>query len=123
NLGWKLAAVAQGAGPGLLDSYEAERRPVAASVLALSNARLAQTLKQTEMPTRRDASTIQLGVNYRGTALARDDRDETATLRAGDRAPDATRLMTTDGEHRLFDLTRGGSFTLLSFGAIATVDP
>jgi putative polyketide hydroxylase len=30
NLAWKLAAVAQGwGGPGLLDSYEAERRPVA----------------------------------------------------------------------------------------------
>ncbi|MGY1835980.1 FAD-dependent monooxygenase [Blastococcus sp. SYSU DS0510] len=30
NLGWKLAAVLQGwAGPALLDSYEAERRPVA----------------------------------------------------------------------------------------------
>jgi hypothetical protein len=30
DLGWKLAAVARGwAGPGLLDSYEAERRPVA----------------------------------------------------------------------------------------------
>lgn len=30
DLGWKLAAVAQGwAGPGLLDSYEIERRPVA----------------------------------------------------------------------------------------------
>ena len=29
DLGWKLAAVLQGwAGPGLLDSYEAERRPV-----------------------------------------------------------------------------------------------
>jgi 2-polyprenyl-6-methoxyphenol hydroxylase-like FAD-dependent oxidoreductase len=123
NLGWKLAAVARGASPALLDSYEAERRPVAASVLALSNARLAQVLKEQGISTRRDGSTIELGLNYRGSALARDDRDETATLRAGDRAPDATGLMTTDGEHRLFDLTRGGSFTLLSFGAIATVDP
>ena len=47
NLGWKLAAVANGASPALLDSYEAERRPVAAGVLALSNARLAQALEQT----------------------------------------------------------------------------
>jgi 4-hydroxyisophthalate hydroxylase len=32
NLGWKLAATLQGwAGPGLLDSYDAERRPVFAS--------------------------------------------------------------------------------------------
>jgi 4,5-epoxidase len=35
NLGWKLAMVAQGrAADGLLDTYEAERRPVAADVLA-----------------------------------------------------------------------------------------
>ena len=122
NLGWKLAAVAQGAPPALLDSYEAERRPVAAGVLALSNARLAQTLEQHGISTRRDASTIQLGVNYRGSALARDDRDETAPLRAGDRAPDATKLMTAGGEHRLFDLTGGGHFTLLSFGATPVVE-
>src|SRR5690606_12937296 len=37
NLGWKLAQVLRhGAGDALLDSYEAERRPVAAEVLGLS---------------------------------------------------------------------------------------
>src|SRR4051812_11151763 len=45
NLGWKLAAVAMGGSAALLDSYEAERRPVAAGVLLLSNARLAQVLE------------------------------------------------------------------------------
>ena len=120
NLGWKLAAVANGAYPTLLDSYEAERRPVAAGVLTLSNARLKQTLEHEEI--RRDASTIQLDVGYRGSALARDDRDDTAVLRAGDRAPDATRLRTVDGEHRLFELTRGGRFTLLSFAAAPAID-
>lgn len=117
NLGWKLAAVAKGAAPALLDSYEAERRPVAAGVLALSNAILRRALEEKGISIRRDASTIQLGVGYRGSALARDDRDETALLRAGDRAPDATKLRTVEGERRLFDLTRGGRFTLLSFGA------
>jgi 2-polyprenyl-6-methoxyphenol hydroxylase-like FAD-dependent oxidoreductase len=117
NLSWKLAAVANGASPALLDSYQAERRPVAAGVLALSNARLEQALEHKDIRARRDASTTQLDVNYRGSALARDDRDETAPLRAGDRAPDATKLTTMDGECRLFDLTRGGRFTLLSFGA------
>ena len=116
NLGWKLAAVAQGASPALLDTYEAERRPVAAGVLALSNARLAQAIEHQSLPTRRDASTMQLDVSYRGSALARDDRDEAAPLRAGDRAPDATGLTTIAGERRLFELTRGGRFTLLSFG-------
>jgi 2-polyprenyl-6-methoxyphenol hydroxylase-like FAD-dependent oxidoreductase len=123
NLGWKLAAVANGdASPALLDSYEAERRPVAVGVLALSNARLQQAIELNGIPTRRDASTIQLEGGYRGSALAHDDRDETAALRAGDRAPDATKLTTVDGERRLFDLTRGGRFTLLSFGATPAVE-
>ncbi|HEY3685777.1 MAG TPA: FAD-dependent oxidoreductase [Streptosporangiaceae bacterium] len=117
NLGWKLAAVAKGASPALLDSYEAERRPVAAGVLALSNARLKQAIEEKGLVTRGDANTMQLTVGYRGSALACDDRDETAPLRAGDRAPDATGLVTVDGERRLFELTRGGVFTLLNFGA------
>ena len=122
NLGWKLAAVAKGASPTLLDTYDAERRPVAANVLALSNAILAQALKQNGIVIRRDTSTMQLDVSYRDSALAHDDRDKAAPLRAGDRAPDATKLATVDGEHRLFDLTRGGRFTLLSFGATPEVE-
>ena len=39
NLGWKLAAVVNGwAPPGLLDTYDAERRPVAADVLNTTRA-------------------------------------------------------------------------------------
>jgi 2-polyprenyl-6-methoxyphenol hydroxylase-like FAD-dependent oxidoreductase len=122
NLGWKLAAVAKGASPTLLDSYEAERRPVAACVLALSNARLRATIEENAIPIRRDASTTQLNINYRHSVLARDDRDEHAQLHAGDRAPDATGLMTAEGECRLFDLTRGKHFTLLSFGAMSAIE-
>lgn len=41
NLGWKLAAEIAGWAPrGLLDSYEAERRPVAADVLDMSRAQM-----------------------------------------------------------------------------------
>ncbi|TMV58745.1 2-polyprenyl-6-methoxyphenol hydroxylase, partial [Thioclava sp. BHET1] len=36
NLGWKLAAVLGGAPDALLDSYEAERRPIAAGMLGLA---------------------------------------------------------------------------------------
>ena len=122
NLGWKLATVAGGAAPALLDTYEAERRPVAAHVLDLSNAGLKQTMEHGDIRLRRGTSTIQLDVNYRGSALARDDRDDTAPLRAGDRAPDATELITVEGERRLFELTRGGHFTLLSFGAAPAVE-
>lgn len=117
NLGWKLAAVANGAPPALVDTYEAERRPVALGVLSLSNARMRQALENKAIPTTRDMTTTQLGIHYRGSPLARDDRDESAVLRAGDRAPDARGLVGSGGERRLFDLTRGGRFTLLSFGA------
>lgn len=122
NLGWKLAAVLNGAGPALLESYEAERRPVAVSVLALSDARLKQTLEQNNIPTNRDAITTQLGISYRGSFLARDDRDQSASLRAGDRAPDATKLITLKGECRLFELLRDGHFTLLNFGPAVAVE-
>lgn len=117
NLAWKFAAVVNDAAPvRLLDTYEAERRPVAAHVLALSNARLAETLKTNSAPVERDASTIELDVGYRGSGLAGDDRDDQSSLRAGDRAPDATGLVTIDGVRRLFDLIGGGRFTLLCFG-------
>ena len=122
NLGWKLAAVAKGAAPALLDSYEAERRPVAAGVLALSDKRLAQTIEQKCLANQRNASTTQLGVSYRGSSLVCDDRGGTALLRAGDRAPDALGLLMLEGKCRLFDLLRGGHFTLLDFGAAVPVD-
>ncbi|MGW7534452.1 FAD-dependent oxidoreductase [Amycolatopsis sp. NPDC054798] len=112
NLGWKLAAGA----PELLDTYEAERRPVAAGVLRLSTARMAEAAEQKSIPIRSDRATTQLSVNYRDSVLARDDRADSAQLRAGDRAPDAPCLTTATGERRLFDLTRGGQFTLLNFG-------
>ena len=71
----------------------------------------------------RDESTIQLNINYRESVLARDDRDEKASLRAGDRAPDSNRLMTVGGQRRLFELTRGGRFTLLSYGPKPRLEP
>lgn len=48
NLGWKLAAEVQGWAPdGLLDTYESERRPVAADVLTITRA---QALLQSAEP-------------------------------------------------------------------------
>ncbi|MEU1373619.1 FAD-dependent monooxygenase [Streptomyces triculaminicus] len=50
DLGWKLAAELAGwAGPGLLDAYEAERRPVAARSLEEANANLTRTVRR-EVP-------------------------------------------------------------------------
>ncbi|MBI1200625.1 MAG: 3-(3-hydroxyphenyl)propionate hydroxylase [Phenylobacterium sp.] len=116
NLGWKLAAVEKGASSALLDTYEAERRPIGAGVLSFSNARLEQSRVEGGVNVQRDESTLQLHINYRNSSLSRDDRSEDARMRAGDRAPDVTRLVTPGGERRLFDLLRGGRFTLLNFG-------
>jgi 2-polyprenyl-6-methoxyphenol hydroxylase-like FAD-dependent oxidoreductase len=121
NLGWKLAAIERGARVDLVDTYEAERRPVALGVLALSNERLRQMIGTGTIPVTADANTMQLTVGYRGSTLAVDDRDEGAAVRAGDRMPDAPGLRTVDGERRLLDLTRGGAFALLRFGSAPEV--
>ncbi|GAA3079567.1 FAD-dependent oxidoreductase [Streptomyces roseofulvus] len=112
NLGWKLAQVLlHGAPAALLDSYEAERRPVAADVLGLST-RLHRATADGEA-TQRGKDVQQLDLGYRDSALAVDTRPETSedALRAGDRAPDGRH-----GEGRLFDLFRGPHFTLLTAG-------
>ncbi|WP_454790602.1 FAD-dependent monooxygenase [Mycolicibacterium lutetiense] len=113
NLGWKLAAVLAGAPDDLLDSYEAERLPVAAEVLQLSGLLHRQGFGATGPA---PAAIHQLDINYRGGPLAV-DTDPTGSLRVGDRAPDGLLL---DGR-RLFDVFRGPHWTLLQFGG-ETVD-
>ncbi|MCX5192534.1 FAD-dependent oxidoreductase [Streptomyces sp. NBC_00249] len=110
NLGWKLAAVLRGGAPAaLLDSYEEERRPVAAEMLGLST-----RIHRGE--SRRGAATRQLGLGYRHSSLAVETRTGLPedALRAGDRAPDGT----LDGI-RLFEAFQGPHWTLLTVGAAA----
>lgn len=95
NLGWKLAHVVRGGAESLLDSYEEERLPVAASVLGLS-----KHLYQTRSIKRGDA-TNQLALHYRTSSLS--SGDLLGTLHPGDRMPDR-RL--ADGS-RLFEHLRG----------------
>ncbi|MEX3646872.1 FAD-dependent monooxygenase [Mycolicibacterium porcinum] len=109
NLGWKLAAVSAGAPETLLDSYEAERLPVAAEVLQLSGLLHRQGFGATGPA---PAAIHQLDITYRGGPLAV-DTEPTGALRAGDRAPDG-RL--PDGR-RLFDVFRGPHWTVLQFGS------
>lgn len=107
NLGWKLDAVLTGSAPAtLLDSYEEERRPVAAQMLDLSTG-----VHRGEV--RRGGATRQLGLGYRESSLTEETREAVGAdaLRAGDRAPDAT----VDGV-RLFDAFRGPHWTLLALG-------
>ncbi|MFE3183800.1 FAD-dependent monooxygenase [Streptomyces violascens] len=107
NLAWKLAQVLRhGAPDTLLDTYEQERRPIAADVLGMST-RLHRTAILGEN-SQRGSEVRQLGLGYRGGPLS---TGRAGALEAGDRAPDG-RL--PDGG-RIFDLLRGPHFTLLAF--------
>ncbi|RSN14418.1 pentachlorophenol monooxygenase [Nonomuraea sp. WAC 01424] len=99
NLGWKLARVLTGGPASLLDTYEEERRPVAALVLGLS------TDLHDRKSFRRDEETYQLRIGYRGGSLAR---------HGGERVPDGPLRLADGSRVRLFDLLRGPHFTLLS---------
>ncbi|MFI8826702.1 FAD-dependent monooxygenase [Streptomyces sp. NPDC053431] len=112
NLGWKLGQVLRhGAPAALLDSYEAERMPVAADVLGIST-RLHRASSEGG-GAQRGEEVQQLTLGYRDSTLAVETRDGLAedALRAGDRAPDGPY-----GEARLFDVFRGPHFTLLAVG-------
>jgi 2-polyprenyl-6-methoxyphenol hydroxylase-like FAD-dependent oxidoreductase len=95
NLGWKLACVVRGGPDSLLDTYEAERLPIAAAVLGLSR-RLHQTRS-----IKRGETTNQLGLHYRTSSLS--SGVTLGRLHPGDRIPD---LRLEDGS-RLFDHLRG----------------
>ncbi|MFH9061978.1 FAD-dependent oxidoreductase [Streptomyces coeruleorubidus] len=112
NLGWKLGAVLTGGAPAsLLDTYEEERRPIAAEMLGLSTS-------VHRGQTRRGAATRQLGLGYRDSSLTRETRTAPGALRAGDRAPDGE----LDGV-RLFDAFRGPHWTLVAVGTEAPALP
>ncbi|MFD8631185.1 FAD-dependent oxidoreductase [Streptomyces sp. NPDC059533] len=112
NLGWKLGAVLHGRAPeSLLDTYEEERRPIAADMLGLST-----RIHRGEA--RRGAATRQLDLDYRGSSIAVETRTDlpAGALRAGDRAPDGTPAT------RLFDEFRGPHWTLLAIGPAASAE-
>ncbi|WP_019926952.1 FAD-dependent monooxygenase [Nocardia sp. BMG111209] len=113
NLGWKLAA-ALGGDPGPLDSYEPERRTVAARVLGIATGLLEKAVAGDEDAMRRGTETHQLDITYRAP-----DADGESV--AGDRAPDAPLRGADGSELRLFDLFRGPHATLLVFGAPAEI--
>ncbi|KAG9219823.1 hypothetical protein CCMSSC00406_0009379 [Pleurotus cornucopiae] len=134
NLGWKLALVVKGlAKPRLLDSYDAERLPVIAEMLQLTSALHDKTYEGglNERVWNRGSHLDQLGVNYRGTPFLLDeiegrppstsncyDSRPSGVLMAGDRAPDASSLVSIRGvltSDRLFDLFSVARHTILVF--------
>lgn len=138
NLGWKLGLVLRGpANPRLLDSYHAERHPIARELMH-ANARATEVLMPKSSPTAdflwrhvflpltnvygmADAMlryVDQTQLSYRHSALNRDwPWPSRRGVVAGDRAPDAQLPHAATGTLiRLFDLFRGPQFTLLAFG-------
>lgn len=111
NLGWKLASVLAGAPEALLDSYEAERRPVALNMLRLST-RLLGEAKQGTM--RRDREARQLDLGYRGSSL-NVPGSVGGKVQAGDRAPDAPCRGQAGQQTRLFTVFKGSDWILLGY--------
>ena len=129
NLGWKLASVVNGTSPdSLLDTYHAERHPVAARVLRDTIAQVAllrandyvktlgdiiTELLTMEEPRRRFAAMISgLDIHY--------DLGEGHPL-LGRRMPDLD-LHTADGPTRVFTLLHDARPVLLNFGELGGFD-
>ena len=112
NLGWKLAAVLAGAPEALLETYETERRPVAADVLGLST-RLLAGFKSGD--NRRPREVQQLDIGYPTSPLSFPSQ-AASRLAPGDRAPDAIVRGAGGSLTRLFNLFKGTHWTLLVNG-------
>lgn len=118
NLGWKLALVVQGiAGAALLDSYEAERQPVAEDVIA----RTVEQSMSFGKPRRAEdrLADTQVLVTYRDGPLAGGQGvggHTAGRVQPGDRLPDAQGLRRygLGFPLRLFDAVRGPDPVLLA---------
>ena len=134
NLGWKLALVCRGeAGAGLLDSYEAERRPVAERVVssgadvesahamteagerAARDAEIRRTFADTDAAHHEAAAAAEIDRSYpRSRAVAGDDG---SALDPGRRLPETGHVEPVDGEPRpLHELTHRRGHTLIVLG-------
>jgi 2-polyprenyl-6-methoxyphenol hydroxylase-like FAD-dependent oxidoreductase len=123
NLGWKLGLVLAGrATPGLLDTYDEERLPIASRLLDITSERLAAVLAAIKEPgggvdAVASPELTQLRLGYRRSRLSRAAGTRRGGPRPGDRAPDAPfRDPVSGAPRRLFDLFRGPHFTLLGLG-------
>lgn len=120
NLGWKLASVLEGAPEVLLDTYEEERRPVAAAMLGLAT-RLLEHAQRGD--NRRGREVQQLDLGYRVSSLTLPAESREGRIEPGDRAPDAP-LQGAGGQPiRLFEVLRGTHWTLLGYAADRSAAP
>jgi 3-(3-hydroxy-phenyl)propionate hydroxylase len=134
NLGWKLAQVVKQTSPAsLLDTYHAERHPVAARVLRNTMAQMAlrrpddrtkalgdtvsELLRMDEPRKRLAAEMSGLGIHY---DLGHSDLDKRHPL-LGRRMPDLD-LVTADGPLRVFTLLHDARPVLLNLGEPSGID-
>jgi 2-polyprenyl-6-methoxyphenol hydroxylase-like FAD-dependent oxidoreductase len=118
NLAWKLALAVRGvAAPGLLDSYDAERRPVGEEVVGRTVRAAREGIgADSSDPTYVIRREGQLLINYAGSPIV--------ATGAGGRAPDATGLTrdAVTGSFRLFSLFGGREHTTLLYAAEGPAD-
>jgi 2-polyprenyl-6-methoxyphenol hydroxylase-like FAD-dependent oxidoreductase len=136
NLAWKLALVCQGHSPaGVLDSYDAERRPVAETIAASGDeVEHAQTISDPSERRSRDLSLraafadpktrhheaiaeAELNIDYGKSPIVAGDAQQ--PLGPGQRLPDTIEVSLPNGEKRwLHELThRAGHTALLIAGS------
>jgi 3-(3-hydroxy-phenyl)propionate hydroxylase len=129
NLGWKLAQVVKGTSPeSLLDTYQAERHPVAARVLQNTMAQTALTRSDARLDALRDAMSELLSMDEPRKRFAamisgldvRYDLGEGHPL-LGRRMPDLD-LDTADGPRRVFALLHDARPVLLDLGGPGGAD-
>jgi 2-polyprenyl-6-methoxyphenol hydroxylase-like FAD-dependent oxidoreductase len=119
NLGWKLAAVVVDKAPeALLDSYEAERRPVAVGLLEQTRRSywagtepVPDPAKTVELLARNGKRRTLIGIGYPASALS--VGSPVGSVRPGDRAPYPPDSPVTDA---LAEAVRAGGWAVLAFG-------
>jgi 2-polyprenyl-6-methoxyphenol hydroxylase-like FAD-dependent oxidoreductase len=129
NLGWKLGQVVKGTSPeSLLDTYHAERHPVAARVLRNTMAAVALRRDDERTKALRDTMAELLGMEEPRKRFAamlsgldiRYDLGEGHPL-LGRRMPDLD-LVTANGQLRVFSLLHGARPVLLNLGEPGALD-
>ena len=129
NLGWKLAQVVGGESPAsLLDTYHAERHPVAARALQTTMAQTVLTRSDARVDALRATVAELMGMDEPGTWVAgmisgldiHYDLGEGHPL-LGRRMPDLD-LITADGPLRVFGLLHEARPVLLNLGEPGSVD-
>src|SRR6266550_1063002 len=129
NLGWKLAQVVNGTSPvSLLDTYHAERHPVAARVLQNTMAQVSLFRSDGRLETLRDtmAELLSMDEPRRRFGARMSGLDVAYDLGGGHplvgrRMPDLD-LVTADGPQRVFTLLHDARPVLLNLGAPGGLD-